>query len=244
MCLFRKRPFSNMENGNLSPTKRQNLCLCVVFHPKNCHVFREVKRHIPFKAVFGCSTSPGSGAWKMMVFSTYFLFSVVWRWGWMNLANSELPVLQFSWIRFGQIRGSHVDFTLNWWFNKGNPLVSGKSRLVKYHNLARCPCCFNFGRGRYWSDFWSCGSTPTAQSSRSFVEFIQNHWFSSLFFNFSGTSRKSKLHYTCFKIFWHYSIVWVDPDQVFCVFCCHFSSMKVAPSEVLIYTRDGMRYCR
>ena len=25
-----------------------------------------------------------------------------------------------------------------WWFSKGNLLVSGKSRLVKYYNLARC----------------------------------------------------------------------------------------------------------
>ena len=25
-----------------------------------------------------------------------------------------------------------------WWFSKGNPLISGKSRLVKYYNLARC----------------------------------------------------------------------------------------------------------
>ena len=24
-----------------------------------------------------------------------------------------------------------------WWFSKGNPLISGKSRLVKYYNLAR-----------------------------------------------------------------------------------------------------------
>ena len=25
-----------------------------------------------------------------------------------------------------------------WWFSKGNPLISGKSRLVKYYNLASC----------------------------------------------------------------------------------------------------------
>ena len=24
-----------------------------------------------------------------------------------------------------------------WWFSKGNPLISGKTRLVKYYNLAR-----------------------------------------------------------------------------------------------------------
>ena len=25
-----------------------------------------------------------------------------------------------------------------WWFSKGNPLISGKSRLVKYYNFPRC----------------------------------------------------------------------------------------------------------
>ena len=28
-------------------------------------------------------------------------------------------------------------FHPKWWFSKGNPLISGKSRLVKYYNLAR-----------------------------------------------------------------------------------------------------------
>ena len=27
-----------------------------------------------------------------------------------------------------------------WWFSKGNPLILGKSRFVKYYNLARFLC--------------------------------------------------------------------------------------------------------
>ena len=34
---------------------------------------------------------------------------------------------------------------LKWWFSKGNPFISGKSRLVKYYNLARW---------FWWFDVW------------------------------------------------------------------------------------------
>ena len=40
----------------------------------------------------------------------------------------------------GQIITTSHDLTPNgskWWFSKGNPLISGKPRLVKYYNLAR-----------------------------------------------------------------------------------------------------------
>ena len=36
------------------------------------------------------------------------------------------------------IRSNYSDLTRphpKWWFSKGNPLISGKSRLVKYYNL-------------------------------------------------------------------------------------------------------------
>ena len=39
-----------------------------------------------------------------------------------------------------QIWANYSDLTRphpKWWFSKGNPLISGKSRLVKYYNLAR-----------------------------------------------------------------------------------------------------------
>ena len=36
-----------------------------------------------------------------------------------------------------QIIATSHDLTPKWWFSKGNPHISGKSRLVKYNNLAR-----------------------------------------------------------------------------------------------------------
>ena len=41
-------------------------------------------------------------------------------------------------IQAGQIIAtSHDRFSPKWWFSKGNPLISGKSGLVKYYNLTR-----------------------------------------------------------------------------------------------------------
>ena len=45
-------------------------------------------------------------------------------------------VLIFSekiWSNYSDLTQPHP----KWWFTKGNPLISGKSRLVKYYNLAR-----------------------------------------------------------------------------------------------------------
>ena len=39
---------------------------------------------------------------------------------------------------FPQIWSNYSDLTRphpKWWFSKGNPLISGKSRLVKYYNI-------------------------------------------------------------------------------------------------------------
>ena len=45
----------------------------------------------------------------------------------------------------GQIRSRHhtTDFPQNVAFWKGNPLISEKSRLVKYYNLARSMCVYH-----------------------------------------------------------------------------------------------------
>ena len=37
------------------------------------------------------------------------------------------------WSNYSDLTRPHP----KWWFSKGNPLISGKSRLVKYYNLAR-----------------------------------------------------------------------------------------------------------
>ena len=36
-----------------------------------------------------------------------------------------------------KLQRPHTSFHPKWWFSKGNPLISGKSRLVKYYNLPR-----------------------------------------------------------------------------------------------------------
>ena len=38
------------------------------------------------------------------------------------------------WANYSDLTRPHP----KWWFNQGNPLISGKSRLVKYYNLIRC----------------------------------------------------------------------------------------------------------
>ena len=37
------------------------------------------------------------------------------------------------WSNYSDLKRPHP----KWWFSKGNPLISGKPRLVKYYNLAR-----------------------------------------------------------------------------------------------------------
>ena len=37
------------------------------------------------------------------------------------------------WSNYNDLTRPHPE----WWFSKGNPLISGKARLVKYYNLAR-----------------------------------------------------------------------------------------------------------
>ena len=42
-----------------------------------------------------------------------------------------------SWSNYSDLTRPHP----KWWFSKGIPLISGKSRLVKYYNLARIQVC-------------------------------------------------------------------------------------------------------
>ena len=50
------------------------------------------------------------------------------------------------WSNYSDLTRPHP----KWWFRKGSPLISGKSRLVKYNNLAR------------WYGFWRIFSNPAA----------------------------------------------------------------------------------
>ena len=51
--------------------------------------------------------------------------------GWMVL--SYVYIYIYIWSNYSDLTRPHP----KWWFSKGNPLISGKSRLVKYYNLAR-----------------------------------------------------------------------------------------------------------
>ena len=42
-------------------------------------------------------------------------------------------MVKYIWSNYSDLTRPHP----KWWFSKGNPLISGKSRLVKYYNLAR-----------------------------------------------------------------------------------------------------------
>ena len=44
----------------------------------------------------------------------------------------RMPCL-YIWSNYSDLTRPHP----NWWSRKGNPLISGKSRLVKYYDLAR-----------------------------------------------------------------------------------------------------------
>ena len=46
------------------------------------------------------------------------------------------------WSNYSDLTRPHP----KWWFIKGNPLISGKSRLVKYYNLPR----YNGGSSNSW----------------------------------------------------------------------------------------------
>ena len=52
----------------------------------------------------------------------------------LKLQTKNLPFSPCFWSNYSDLTRPHP----KWWFSKGNPLISGKSRLVKYYNLPRC----------------------------------------------------------------------------------------------------------
>ena len=47
--------------------------------------------------------------------------------------GKKTPLKGIVWSNYSDLTRPHP----KWWFSMGNPLISGKSRLVKYYNLAR-----------------------------------------------------------------------------------------------------------
>ena len=57
------------------------------------------------------------------------------RAAWMGVAlrvQADFLRSYYIWSNYSDLTRPHS----KWWFSKGNPLISGKSRLVKYYNLA------------------------------------------------------------------------------------------------------------
>ena len=54
---------------------------------------------------------------------------------WISLKKNPFPELSYPiiWANYSDLTRPHP----KWWFSKGIPLISGKSRLVKYYHLAR-----------------------------------------------------------------------------------------------------------
>ena len=52
---------------------------------------------------------------------------------WIISTNPSVYIYMYIWSNYSDLTRPHP----KWWFSKGIPLISGKSRLVKYYNLAR-----------------------------------------------------------------------------------------------------------
>ena len=50
-----------------------------------------------------------------------------------SVGSRYIHIYIYIWSNYSDLTRPHP----KWWFSKGNPLISGKSRLVKYYNLAR-----------------------------------------------------------------------------------------------------------
>ena len=59
--------------------------------------------------------------------------SQLWGTGLGGSQFNRIEYIQYIWSNYSDLTRPHP----KWWFSKGNPLISGKSRLVKYYNLAR-----------------------------------------------------------------------------------------------------------
>ena len=56
-----------------------------------------------------------------------------WNLWWWRMLYLPIYIYTHTWSNYSDLTRPHP----KWWFSKGNPLISGKPRLVKYYNLAR-----------------------------------------------------------------------------------------------------------
>ncbi len=70
---------------------------------------------------FGGKTHYQKNPWTMFSQKIYMITCILWF------------AIKYIWSNYSDLTRSHP----KWQFSKGNPFISGKSRLVKYHNSAR-----------------------------------------------------------------------------------------------------------
>ena len=93
-----------------------------------------------------------------VVHSSAVCFHQIWSKWWVIL----FALATMSWSNYSDLTRPHP----KWWFRKGNPLISGKPRLVKYYILARMS--IEHGSGK-WTLRKRTASTPTAPSRGGYV---------------------------------------------------------------------------
>ena len=77
------------------------------------------------------------GAARRLGYATAWWFAVITKGNWMiRVAISYLNEEQNR-IDLGNFIATSAETTPKWWFSKGNPLILGKSRLMKNYNLSR-----------------------------------------------------------------------------------------------------------
>ncbi len=70
----------------------------------------------------------GKHAYGMVVVGMLGMLRDVWSCSFVFFGGDDKV-----WSNYSDLTRPHP----KWWFSKGNPFISGKSRLVKYYNLAR-----------------------------------------------------------------------------------------------------------
>ncbi len=97
---------------------------------------------------FSCDGSVRHQRWvSRWWFQICFIFTSIW-----GRFPFWLIFFKWVWSNYSDLTRPHP----KWWFSKGNPLISVKSRLVKYYNLARMG--WNHQPGIVLKSGWRSGS--------------------------------------------------------------------------------------
>ncbi len=82
---------------------------------------------------FSILNHPNFGGWKHPYADADWTWFLCRKLAAAGRFSSRSTRVDPSWSNYSDLTRPHP----KWWFSKGTPLISGKSRLVKYYNLAR-----------------------------------------------------------------------------------------------------------